>query len=329
MRRRDFIAVLGSAAALPLAARAQQPVKVHRIGWLGVGSQGMANRPMEAFWQGMRDLGYAEGKEIVMEVRTAEGRLERLPDLAAELLRLDVELIIAVVTPATRAAQAATSKIPIVSFTLGDPVAEGFVASLARPGRNITGLSFLGPDLVPKCLSLLKEGVPEASRTAILWQPGLDPDPKASDSVARAEAAARPLGVELLVVSVPTAMNLVDAFATMAAAQIDALLVLPSVLSFEQRRLIADLAIYHRLPSMFSRRENVDEGGLMSFGANFPDLFRRGAVYVDKILRGGKPTDIPVEQPTKFEFVINLKTAKAVGLEVPATLLASADEVIE
>ena len=328
MRRREFITVASSAAlGWPLAVRAQRPVKVHRIGWLGVGSQGMENRPMEAFWQGMRDLGYVEGERIILEVRTAEGSLDRLPGLAAELLRLDVELIVAAVTPATRAAQVATSKIPIVSFSFGDPVADGFVASLARPGGNITGLSFLGPDLVPKCLSLLKEGVPKASRIAVLWQPSLNPDPKAV--VALTEAAARPLGVELLVVSVPTAKNLDDAFATMAAAQTEALLVLPSVVGFEQRRSIADLAIQQRLPSMFSRRENVDEGGLMSYGANFPDLFRRGAAYVDKILRGAKPADIPVEQPTKFELVINLKTAKTLGLEVPATLLASADEVIE
>jgi len=185
---------------------------------------------MEAFWQGMRDLGYVEGQNIILEVRTAEGRLERLPELASELLRLDVVLILATVTPATRAAQAATSKVPIVSFSFGDPVTDGFVASLARPGGNITGLSFLGPDLVPKGLSLLKDGVPKASRIAILWQPSLNPDPKASQSVQLAEAAARTLGGEPLVVPVPAAENLDGAFATMAAAKAEALLVLPSVL---------------------------------------------------------------------------------------------------
>ena len=270
-----------------------------------------------------------EGQNIVVEYRAADGKIERLPGLASDLARLKVDLIVATGTPLARAAQQATTTIPIVSAVMGDPVGDGLVASLARPGGNITGLTFLGPELVPKRLELLKQAVPRVSRVAGLWHPGAFGERTNRDMLKETEAAARTLGVQLQLVAVRGPDELDGAFSTMTRARADALIVFPSTMLFSERRRIVDLAAKHRLPSMAMAREFVGLGGLIAYGASIPDLIRRGVTYVDKILKGAKPADLPVEQPTKFELVINLKTAKALGLTIPQSLLLRADEVIK
>ena len=332
MDRRAFLARTGAVLlAAPFAAEAQQAGKVARIGFLVTGSleSREARAILDAFRQGLLERGYVEGQNIVIEYRSADGKIERLPGLAIELVRLKVDLIIAGNTPMARAAQQATTSIPIVGSVMGDPVGDGLVASLARPGGNITGLTFLGPELVPKRLGLLKEALPRVSRVAALWHPGSFGDRTIRDMLKETEAAARTLGVQLQLVEVRGPDDFDRAFSTMTKERTEALVQVPSTMLFNERRNIVTLVTKHRLPSMFHAREFVELGGLISYGASITDLYRRAATYVDKILKGARPADLPVEQPTKFELVINLKTAKALGLTIPQSLLLRADEVIQ
>jgi ABC-type uncharacterized transport system substrate-binding protein len=329
--RREFIGALAGVLAAPLAADAQQPAKAARIGYLAPGSlESPESRViLEAFRQGLRERGYVEGQNIRIEYRAADGKMERIPRLATELVRLKVDLIVAASTPLVRALQHATTTIPIVASAMGDPVGDGLVASLARPGGNITGLTFLGPELVPKRLALLKEALPKVFRVAALWHPGAFSERTTGDMLKETEGAARALGVQLQLVSVRGVDELDRAFSTMTKEGADSLLVFPSPMLFNERRRIVDLAIRHRLPSMSNAREFVELGGLISYGASITDLIRRAATYVDKILKGARPADLPVEQPAKFELVINLKTAIALGLTMPPSVLLRADEVIQ
>jgi putative ABC transport system substrate-binding protein len=309
----------------PLAAEAQAPAKVPRIGFLSTTSRTEDPR-FEAFLQGLRELGYVDGQNIAIEFRFVEGRPERLPALAAELVRLKVEVIVAAGPAATEAAKQATSTIPIVFAVSGDPVAVGLVASLARPGGNITGLASIAPEVVGKQLELLKEVAPKISRMAILQNPS---NPGHPVVVRQAEGAARVLGLQLHIVQARTPSELEAAFATMRSQRVGGVLVVRDAMVFAQRRQIAALAAKSRLPAVYGFRENAEAGGLMAYGASIPLMYRRAATYVDKILKGAKPADLPVEQPTKFELVINLKTAKALGLTIPPSLLGRADEVIQ
>ena len=331
MDRRTFIGSLaGGLLAAPLAAEAQQAGKVARIGYLVTGSlESLEPARVDALRQGLREHGYVEGQNILIEYRAADGRVERLPALAAELARLKVDVIVAVATPGGRAAQQATTTIPIVVVGMGDPVRDGLVASLARPGGNVTGSTFLGPELVPKRLELFKEALPSISRIAVLWHPGAFGERTMGDMLKETEATSRTLGMLLQLAEVRGFGDLDRAFSAMSKERADALFVLPSTMLFNERRRIVALAAKHRLPSMFNAREFVELGGLMGYGTNIPDLNRRAAIYVDRILKGSKPGDLPVEQPTKFELVINLKTAKTLGLTIPPSLLQRADQVIE
>jgi putative ABC transport system substrate-binding protein len=328
--RREFIGTLaGGLLVAPLAADAQQAAKVARIGWLALNLAAAPHVP-EAFRQGLRDLGYVEGRNVVIEYRDAEGKPERLPALAAELVALKVDVILAAGTPQALAAKHATKTIPIV-FASGasDPVTSGLVTSLARPGGNVTGLTGLGPELVGKCLEQLTQAVSGVTRVAVLWQPGALGERTEKEMLKGAEVAGRALGVRLQFVEARGPAEFDRAFSDMTMARAGALTVLGSAMFFNERRRLVDLAAKHRLPTVFPWREGVDAGGLMSYGPIGPDLFRRAATYVDKILKGAKPADLPVEQPTKFELVINLKTAKALGLTIPPSVLARADQVIE
>jgi putative tryptophan/tyrosine transport system substrate-binding protein len=330
--RRQFIALLGAAAAAwPRAARAQQGAKVARIGYLVAFSlESPEGRPMvDAFRQGLRERGYVEGQNIVIEYRSADSRIERFPQLANELASLNLDLILANNTPAARAVQRTTSTIPIVVPVMGDPVADGLVASLARPGGHITGLTFLGPELASKRLGLLKQALPNASRVGALWHPGAYGERTTREMLQGTEAAARTLAVELQLVEVRGPDEFERAFSAITGNRADALLVLPSAMFFNEGKQIVDLAMKHRLPSMSMARELAKVDGLMAYGASLTDLQRRGATYVDKILKGAKPADLPVEQPTKFEFVLNLKTAKALGLTIAESFQLLADDVIE
>jgi putative ABC transport system substrate-binding protein len=312
--------------AAPLTAEAPQAPKVYRIGFLHPGSALPEPASLETLRQGMRELGYVEGQNLVMEYRYAEEREERLPALAAELVRLKVEVIVAGGTSATRAAQHATRTIPIVMTGTNDPVGAGFVASLARPEGNITGLSFLGAELPGKRLELLKEAVPQSTRVAVLANPA---SPTYDPVMHNLTGAARALGLSLHLVEVRRAEELERAFAAMTHAGADALMVLSdSILLSQLPGRIADLAATHRLPAIYVRRVYVEAGGLISYGPSLPDLYRRAATYVDKILKGAKPAELPVEQPMKFELVLNLKTAKALGFTFPPAILFQADEVI-
>ena len=302
------------------------------IGYMTIGQAG-ERRPsadvyFEAFVQELAQYGRVEGKNIRIEFRANES-VERMPAVAVELVALKVDIILAVSTPAARAAQQATSAIPIVVPNMGDPVNDGLVASLARPGGNITGSTFLGPELVPKRLELLKEAIPNASRFAVLLHTEAFSRLTMRDMLAQTEVAARTHGVQLQRLEVRSIDELDDAFSAIHAARADALIVFPSLMLFAARQLIVDLAGKHRLPTMSVSHEFVQLGGFISYGINFPNSFRRAATYVDQILKGAKPADLPVEQPTKFELAINLKTAKALGITVPPSLLARADEVIE
>jgi putative ABC transport system substrate-binding protein len=317
--------VLGILVA-PLATEAQQQGKVFRVGALTPAfPTSEPYPPLEAFRQGLRALGYVEGQNLVMEYRYAEG-FERLPELAAELVRLQVEVIVASRVPAIRAAQHTTRTIPIVMAGTADPVAAGVVASLARPGGNTTGLSFLSVELPGKRLELLKEAVPQSTRVAVLAKAA---GPSESVRWLNLTGAARALGLHLHVVELHSAEELDSAFAAMTRAGADALIVVADqALMDGLRGRIVDLAAKSRLPAMYDWKMYVDAGGLMSYGPSLSDIFRRAATYVDKILKGAKPADLPVEQPTKFELVINLKTAQALGLMIPPRLLFQADEVI-
>jgi putative ABC transport system substrate-binding protein len=329
MERRTFMTMLtGGIVVAPLAAEAQQAAKIARIGFLALNMAAAPHLP-EAFRQGLRDLGYVEGRNVVIEYRDAEGKPERFPALAAELVALKVDVILAAGEPHALAAKQATRTIPIVFAVAADPVASGLVTSLARPGGNVTGLSSVGPDLVGKRLERLKQAVPGVSRVAVLWQPGAADERTEKDLLKGAEVAARALGVRLQFVEARGPADFDRAFSDMTGARAGALNVLGSAMFFNERRRLVDLAAKHRLPAVYTSRESVDAGGLMAYGANFADLFRRAATFVDKILKGAKPGDLPVEQPTKFELVINLKTAKALGLTIPQSLLRGADEVIQ
>ena len=283
----------------------------------------------DSFLQGLRKRGYVEGQNIVIEYRYADGKIERFAELAKELVRLNLDLIVASNTPAAHAAKQATTTIPIVVPVMGDPIGDGLVASLAQPGGNITGMTFLGPELATKRLELLKQALPTISRVAALWHPGAYGEYTMKQMLRTIEAGAGALSVRLQLVEVQGAGEFDRAFWAMTRELADALVVLPSPMLFSERRRIVDLATRHRLPSIAMAREFVEFGGLMADGASLRDLFRRAGVYVDKILQGTRPADLPVEQPTKFELAINLKTAKALGIEMPDKLLVAADEVIE
>ena len=324
MRRRQFITLLGGAAAWPLAARAQQAGKIRAIGLLSPASRSPSVVP--ALFDALAELGWIEEKNLVVERRYAENRLERLPELAAELVRLNVEVIVANGTLGPLAAKRATSTIPIVMTAAGDPLGSGLVASLARPGGNVTGISLMAPDLGGKRLELLKELLPRLARVAVLWNAA---NPYAAIVFKETQAAGRTLGIEVQSLEVRGPDDFDGAFDTARKQRPDALITVEDPLTFSHQKRIADFATGQQLPSLYGFREFVVAGGLMSYGANVADLFRRAASYVDKILKGAKPADLPVQQPTTFELVINVKTARALGLEIPPTLLARADEVIE
>jgi len=322
----------GGLLAAPLAAEAQRVGKVPRIALVSTFSAELpqVRELSNALRQGLRELGYVEGQNIVIEDRSAHGKLERLPDLFAELVRLKIDLIVILGgTPAARAAKQANIATPIIAPAMGDPIKDGLVASLAHPGGSVTGSTFLGPGLVPKRVGLLKEVVPAASHVAALWQPGAYGDRTMRDMLKEIEVAAQALSVRLQLVEARDPNDFDRAFSTMTRERARALIVLPSPMFYGEYKRIVDLAIRNRLPAIYAFREAVDVGGLMSYGASLPDPFRRAATYVDKILKGTKPGDLPVEQPTKFELVINLKTAKALGLTIPPSLLLRADEVIQ
>jgi len=321
MRRREFITLLGGGAvAWPLAARAQQPAKVPRIGIID-------DAPIwDYFRQGLRDLGYVDGQNIIIEYRSAQGEPERLAQAARELAAISVDVIVEFGSPGAHAAKNATTTIPIVMISIGDPVRAGFVASLARPGGNMTGNTILGPDLSAKRVQILKDVLPSVSRPAFLW----NPDNASNALIPQEYQAAMPkLGMSLILVPVRNTHEFDPAFAAMLREHADALLMTND--PFHQRHIQKILAFLaeNRIPGMFQIKENVLAGGFMSYGASLPDLFRRGASYVHKILQGTRPADLPVEQPTKFELVINVKTAKAIGVTVPESILLRADEVIE
>ena len=326
IRRREFIALLGGAAvSWPLAARAQQPA-MPVVGFLGAESASTNRHFFDAFRDGMREHGYIDGQNVTLVERWAEGRSERFPELVGEMLRLRADVILAVSVPAALAAKDGTTTIPVV-FIASDPLGSGLVPSLARPGGNLTGFSlFLGDEFSSKWLELLKETVPNVSRVAILSNPV---NPASSHYVTVLRGAAEKLGVTLHLQAISDPEQFNGAFATMIAAHAQALVVVVDPLTVRFRGQIVELAMKNRLPAMYGFREFVDAGGLIAYGVNVPYLCRSAAVYVDKIIKGTKPADLPVQQPTRFELVINLKTAKALGLDVPPTLLARADEVIE
>jgi putative ABC transport system substrate-binding protein len=328
MRRRDFITLIGGTAlAWPVAPRAQQLGKRYTIGLFSAGAMpAMSAAFWAAFFDALRGLGWVEGKNVTFEHRYADNRLERLPEFAAELVRLKVDVIVAIGTLAPLAAKRATSTIPIVMTAAGDPMGSGLVASLARPGGNVTGMSLMAPDLGGKRLELLKELLPRLSRVAVLWNAA---NPYPALVFKETQAAGRTLGIEVQSLEVRGPDDLDGAFEAARRQHPDALISVEDPLTGTYRKRIADFAVADRLPSLYGLKEDVEAGGLLSYGANLADLFRRAAGYVDKILKGAKPTDLPVEQPTKFELVINLKAAKALGLDIPPTLLALADEVIE
>ena len=327
MKRRAFLGGLGALSAAPSFATAQPASRVYRIGYLGtlpVTSE--ANPTFGILLRRLRELGYVEGQNMVVEGRFSEGRNERYRALATELVNLKVDLIVAPGTPAALAAKEATSTIPIVTVVVGDPIGSRLIASLARPGGNVTGMSSSGTDIVAKQLELLKEIAPRLSRVAVLSNPTAQAH---VISLKELEVAARTLRVRLQPIEVRTPKDIESAFAAMTKERVEALIPLDDAFMFTQRRLIADLALQHRLPTAVLQRFYPEAGALMSYGPSFADLFLRAATYVDKILKGAKPADLPVEQPTKFELVINLKTAKALGLSIPPSLLQRADEVIQ
>jgi putative ABC transport system substrate-binding protein len=309
-----------------VSAEAQQPKKIPRIGFLATVSPSTISARVEAFRQGLRELGYVEGKNIVIEYRYAEGKLDRLPALAAELVRLKVDVIVTAAPPPTRAAKEATATIPIVMGFDDDPVGSGFVASLARPGGNVTGLSTLSPEISGKQLELLKEIIPKLSRLAVL---GTSTRPGNEQSLRETELAAGAFGVKLQSLDVRTVQDIETAFRAASKGRAEALLVLGGPVFNSQRTQVVDLAARNRLPAIYARPEFVEDGGLMNYGVSINDLLSRAATYVVKILKGAKPADLPVEQPTKFELIINLKAAKQIGLTIPPNVLARANRVIK
>ena len=330
MDRRTLLSTFGAVAlaagviAVPTAIHAQPTGKVHRIGYLGSGSPTSGFH--EQFRQGLRELGWVEGKNIVIDFRFADGRFDRLPELAAELVRLKPDIIVAQPTPAALAAKKGTGSIPIVMINVGDPVGIGLVASLARPAGNVTGTAFdVDLETFSKALELLKEGVPNARHVAVLSNPA---NPAQALAIKNLKVAAKSLGLKLLFLEVRSSDDFGRAFAEIAKERVDALFVVAESLFNLHRTALADLALKYRLPTMYGSREMVAAGGLMSYGPNLADNSRRAATFVDKILKGAKPADLPVEQPTRFEFVVNLKTARALGMSIPPSLLRRADELI-
>jgi putative tryptophan/tyrosine transport system substrate-binding protein len=324
VRRREFIALLGGAAVWPLAAQAQQ--RSPRIGFMGNSTAVLEANLVRPFRERLRELGYEEGRNIVIDYRWADGDYERFPTLVAELLAARVEVIVTAGTPAALAVKRATSTVPLVMVAVGDPVGTGLVPSLARPSGNLTGLSSIAPDLEGKRLQLLREVVPKLSYVGVFFNPA---NLFHTVSMRQARAAAEALGIRLAPLSVRASQELDGAFATILKEKPDAILVLADRVYLHERKRMMDFAARHRLPSVNAHREMVEAGGLMVYGPSYEEMHRRAADYVDKILKGAKPGDLPIEQPAKFTLVINLTTAKALGLDVPATLLARADEVIE
>jgi len=331
MKRREFISLIGGVAAWPLAARAQQAAKIPRIGILSPSRSQDAspNRvTLKAFVAGLRELGYAEGQNITIEREFAEANADQLREAAAALVNRKVDAIVTLSTTAARPAKQATTVIPIVAIGMADPVDDELVASLARPGGNLTGTSFLGPQLVTKRLQLLSEVVPGHSHVAILWHPHAYGDRTMDGMVKEAEQAAQALGMQLQFVPADSPDEITGAFSGITADRANALCVFPSPMLFEYSRIVSIVA-EKRLPTIYAAREGAELGGLMSYGANLADLARQTAPYLDKILKGAQPAELPVQQATKFELVINLKTANALGLKVPAQLQQLADDVIE
>ena len=329
MKRRDFITLLGGTAATwPLAVRAQQPAgPVYRVGYLAITSRATSLHSVKAFEQGLRSLGYRVGENVVIEYRFADGEMARLPALAADLVRLGVDIIVSGTNVTTVAAMKATTTIPIVMTNSAEPVSAGLVASLARPGGNVTGFSSEpGEEIYGKRLEFLKETRPSLSRVGILWNPDFAPNQERLTSIREAAPA---LGLTLVPDEARGLDALEQAFATMVRERAQVLVVLSDGVLFNCRGQIGVMAVRNRLPAISAVREYVEAGLLLSYGIDLPDQFRRSAVFVDKIFKGAKPADLPVELPTKFELVINLKTAKALGIDVPPTLLSRADEVIE
>ena len=326
MRRREFIALLAGAAAWPLPARAQQSRKLPRIGVLLAGTPASFSPRAKALRDGLHDLGYVEGATIAIEWKWGQDRAERLPELAAELVGLNVDAIVTAGTPAAKALKNATRTIPIIMALIGDPVAAGLVETLARPGGNATGFSIVAPELSGKRLQLLKEIVPGISAVAVISNAA---NPQSQIELREMQVAAQTLDLRLQPIQISAESSLENAFEKLSKESIQALIVLTDAILYSQRSRIVALAAEKRLPAMYFFREFVQEGGLMSYAPSDSDLFRRAATYVDKVLKGTKPADLPVEQPIKFELIINLKTANALGLAVPPTLLARADAVIE
>ena len=326
MRRREFIILLGTATATwPLTGRAQQPAKVARIGFLGLAPAVASANRVEALRAGLRDLGWVEGKNILIEFRWAE-RVDQLPDLAAELVQMKVDIIFAPSSTFVEAARKATQTIPIVFALHADPVGLGHVASLARPGGNITGLTMQATELNTKQLEILKEALPQSTRFGVLWNPST---PSHQLGLPATQAAGETLGITLIAVPARTAEDFDRALMTMADEHVGGFLDLASPLSYSERARLAELALKYRLPGMFGIKANAEAGGLMSYAADINDLHWRAAAYIDKILKGAKPADLPVEQASKFELIVNLKTANELGLTIPTAILARADEVIE
>ena len=312
--------------AAPLAAEAQQAGKVYRVGFLGNSSAALEANLVGPFREGLRELGYVEGRNIVIEYRWAEGKYERFPALIAELAALNVDVIVTAGTPAALAVKRTTPSIPLVMAAVGDPIGVGLVASLARPGGNVTGLSAIAPELEGKRLELLREVVPKLSHIAVLWNPD---NPFHAGSLKETRAAAQVLGIKAQLVSVRISEEFPAAFAAIVRERPGALLVLADRIFLHNRARIVDFGAKHRLPGVYPYRELVEAGGLMSFGPSYPGMHRRAAHYVDKILKGSKPADLPVEQPATFELIINLKAAKALGLTIQPSLLQRADELIQ
>ena len=329
LSRRRFLGTMSAGlVAAPLATEAQRAEEVPRVGYINPGfpSDPLRMRRLEAFRQGLRELGYAEGRNIALEPRWAEGKYDRYPAIAADLVRLKVRVIVTIGGAATKAAKQVTKTIPIVMSLVTDPVESGLVGSLARPGGNVTGTSMMAPDLAGKQFELLKQAVPEVSRVAVLWNPA---NPGGAVQLREAEAAARAVGVRLQALEARDPREIDSAFAAMTRERAGGLVVLADAILYNQRKQIVELAAKSRLPSASALAEYAEAGGLIAYSANSLDLERRSATFVDKILKGAKPADLPVEQPTKLELVINLKTAKALGLAIPPSLLARADHVIE
>jgi len=325
IRRREFITLLGSAAAWPLAARAQQPGRVWRIGVLETVSQVLNTTNMDAFQQGLRALGYVEGQNYVLEYRSSDGDADRFLDLATELVRLNVDLIVTRGTPAAFAAKKATNTVPVVMAASGDPLSYGLIASLARPGGNITGLSAL-TSAFSKRIELLKELVPTVAQISALLNMS---NPGLARQWSEIEKAARKLGIQPQLSDIRKRDDIERAFDAAGKQDANALIIGTDTLTQSNSQFIVGLAEKHRIPALYASIEFIAAGGLFAYGVNYPDLYRTAATYVDKILKGAKPADLPVMQPTKFELVINLKAAKLIGLTVPPSLLAIADEVIE